>query len=200
MRDHGGTEVLCQQWQGGGRGAVAARAWRGGCAGASRAGLKGAGRGLRRGAARRDPVISPVISGRLGAGKKGETDLARGPGLSARASCGANVRNGAPTGGVKCGRKGSARPRAARVGATHCGWQAGPAGQAEEGEHAGVLRGSGERGGLRETEEVDRAKKEQAGLMRRAGERELSRVRWALRKRRERERGLGSRKDWSELG
>ena len=68
---------------------MAARARRGGCAGALRAGLKGVGRGLRRGAAGRDPVISPVISGRLSAGKKGETGLARGPGLSARASRGA---------------------------------------------------------------------------------------------------------------
>jgi hypothetical protein len=62
-----------------------------------------------------------------------------------------------------------------------------------------VLPGSGERAGLQESEEVGRAEKEQAGLTWRAGERKLGRFRWASRKRRERECGLGSRKDWADF-
>ena len=57
-----------------------------------------------------DPVISPVISGRLGMGKKGETGLARGPRLSARAWRGARGaaerRAGEPAeAGAGCGER-----------------------------------------------------------------------------------------------
>ena len=61
------------------------------------------------------------------AARAGSLACGTGPSGGTRALVrGANGRNGAPTGGVKRGRKGSVRPCAARVGATLCSCQVGP--------------------------------------------------------------------------